>query len=67
MGIVRPPPVPLLLASVRAISSATLPSAGARRYSREGVASSYENCLIAEQEGATVGMAHSFDMEEDAR
>ena len=39
--------------------------AGARRYAREGVAFSYENCLIAELEGATVGMAHSFAMEED--
>ena len=43
----------------------TVAEAGARRYAREGVAFSYENCLIAEQEGATVGMAHSFDMEED--
>lgn len=39
--------------------------AGARRYAREGVAFSYENCLIAEQGGETVGMAHSFLMEED--
>ncbi len=43
----------------------TVIEAGARRYAREGVPFSYENCLIAEQEGATVGMAHSFDMEED--
>ena len=43
----------------------TVIEAGTRRYAREGVAFSYENCLIAEQEGATVGMAHSFDMEED--
>ncbi len=43
----------------------TFIEAGARRYARDGVAFSYENCLIAEQEGATVGMAHSFDMEED--
>jgi hypothetical protein len=43
----------------------TVIEASARRYAREDVASPYENCLIAEQEGATVGMAHSFDMEED--
>ena len=35
--------------------------AGARRYARDGVAFSQTNCLIAAQEGATVGMAHSFD------
>ncbi len=43
----------------------TVIETGARRYAREGVAFSYENCLIAEQEGATVGIAHSFAMEED--
>lgn len=43
----------------------TVIEAGTRRYAREGVAFSYENCLIAEQDGATVGMAHSFEMEED--
>jgi hypothetical protein len=43
----------------------TVIETGARRYAREGVAFSYENCLIAEQEDATIGMAHSFDMEED--
>ncbi len=43
----------------------TIIEAGTRRYAREGVAFSYENCLIAELEGATVGMVHSFDMEED--
>ncbi len=31
----------------------TVIEAGARRYAREGVAVSYENCLIAELEGAT--------------
>ena len=40
-------------------------SAGARRYAREGVAFSFENCLIAELDGATVGMAHCFAMAED--
>ena len=44
----------------------TVIEAGARRYAREGVAFSFENCLIAEKEGVTVGMAHSFEMEEDA-
>ncbi len=43
----------------------TLESAGARRYAREGVAFSYENCLVAESEGTVVGMANSFPMEED--
>ena len=43
----------------------TLAEAGARRYAREGAAFSYEKCLIAELEGATVGMAHSFAMVED--
>ncbi len=44
----------------------TIIEAGARRYAREGVAFSYENCLIAEQEGAIIGMAHSFEMENDS-
>lgn len=39
--------------------------AGARRYAREGVPFSYENCLMAELDGAVVGMAHMFAMEED--
>jgi len=39
--------------------------AGARRYAREGVAFSYQNCLIAEQDGAVAGMAHCFPMEQD--
>ena len=43
----------------------TVAEAGARRYAREGVAFSYENCLIAERDGAIVGMAHSFPMEAD--
>lgn len=40
-------------------------AAGARRYARRGVAFSYENCLIAERDGATVGMAHCYPMEAD--
>lgn len=43
----------------------TVADAGARRYAREGVAFSYENCLIATRDGATLGMAHSFAMERD--
>ena len=43
----------------------TVIEAGTRRYAREGVAFSYENCLIAEKDGAIVGMAHSFEEEED--
>ncbi len=38
---------------------------GTRRYAREGIAFSYENCLMAEIDGAIVGMLHSFPMEED--
>ena len=45
--------------------SETVLEAGTRRYGREDVAFSYENCLIAEQDGATVGMAHSFEEVED--
>ncbi len=37
---------------------------GERRYAREGTAFSYENCLVAEKEGAVVGMVHSFAMHE---
>lgn len=43
----------------------TVAEAGARRYAREGVAFSYENCLIAEADGETVGMVHAYPMEED--
>jgi ribosomal protein S18 acetylase RimI-like enzyme len=35
---------------------------GARRYAREGVPFSYENCLIAEANGEIAGMLHSFPM-----
>jgi GNAT superfamily N-acetyltransferase len=38
---------------------------GARRYAREGVAFSYENCIVAEHDGAVAGMVHGFPMEED--
>lgn len=43
----------------------TVAEAGARRYAREGVAFSYENCLMAEMDGETVGMAHAYPMEAD--
>jgi len=43
-----------------------LAAVGARRYAREGVAFSYENCLVAVGEDEIVGMAHSFPMERDA-
>ena len=46
-------------------SGETITEAGARRYAREDVAFSYQNCLIAERDGKTVGMAHSFPMEAD--
>lgn len=36
---------------------------GAQRYAREGVAFSYQNCVIAELFGTVAGMLHSFTME----
>ena len=44
----------------------TVMETAARRYARQGVAFSYENCLMAEIQGVLVGMAHSFEMKEDA-
>lgn len=41
----------------------TLIDIGAQRYAREGVAFSWQNCLIAERDGRTVGMLHSYVME----
>ncbi len=38
---------------------------GASRYARSGVDFSYENCLVAEAEGAVVGMMHSYVMRHD--
>jgi ribosomal protein S18 acetylase RimI-like enzyme len=43
----------------------TIAEAGARRYAREGVAFSHENCLMAEVDGKTAGMAHAYPMEKD--
>lgn len=39
--------------------------AGARRYARDGVAFSYQNCGLAEIGGAIAGMAHGFPMDAD--
>ncbi len=38
---------------------------GAERYAREGTEFSYENCLMAEQDGQIIGMLHSFLMDVD--
>lgn len=38
---------------------------GAERYAREGVAFSYQNCLVAAQDGRVLGMTHCFPMEPD--
>jgi GNAT superfamily N-acetyltransferase len=39
--------------------------AGARRYARDGVAFSYQNCVLAELDGTIAGMAHSFPTDAD--
>jgi GNAT superfamily N-acetyltransferase len=39
---------------------------GRRRYERDGVLFSYQNCLVAETNGEVVGMAHAFIMPEPA-
>ena len=33
---------------------------GERRYARENTAFSYQNCLVAEQDGAVIAMLHAF-------
>ncbi len=38
---------------------------GERRYARDDVDFSWQNCLIAEAEGRVVGMMHSYAMRED--
>ena len=48
------------------LSGLSLEEIGARRYAREGVAFSYENCHIAEEEGRVVGMLHGFPMDAPA-
>ena len=39
--------------------------AGVRRYARDGVDFSWQNCLIAEDRGAAVAMAHCYPMHVD--
>lgn len=41
---------------------APLLEVGRRRYAREGVDFSYQNCLVAEQDGRVVAMVHSYPM-----
>ena len=41
---------------------ASLREIGRRRYAREGVAFSYQNCLVAEADGRVIAMLHSFAM-----
>lgn len=36
---------------------------GRRRYEREGTAFSYQNCLMAEDQGRVLGMMHAFPIE----
>ncbi len=43
----------------------TLLDVGERRYARDDVDFSWQNCLIAEAEGCVVGMMHSYVMRED--
>lgn len=38
---------------------------GARRYARTDTAFSFENCHLAERDGAVIGMLHAFEMEAD--
>jgi GNAT superfamily N-acetyltransferase len=42
---------------------ASLVEIGRRRYARENTAFSYQNCLVAEHEGAVIGMMHAFVIE----
>lgn len=39
---------------------ASLIEIGARRYARENTAFSYQNCLVAERDGAVIAMLHAF-------
>jgi len=43
----------------------SLEAVGAQRYTREGVAFSYQNCLIAAMDSDVIGMLHAFPMERD--
>ncbi|MEM7224202.1 MAG: GNAT family N-acetyltransferase [Pseudomonadota bacterium] len=42
----------------------SLEETGRRRYAREGVAFSYQNCILADLPGQTIGMLHAFKMPE---
>jgi ribosomal protein S18 acetylase RimI-like enzyme len=42
----------------------SLEEIGRRRYAREGVAFSYQNCTVAEAGGRVIGMLHAFPMEQ---
>ena len=42
----------------------TLLEIGTRRYARENASFSYRNCVVAEKDGAVVGMTLSFEMRE---
>lgn len=44
-----------------------LAAVGARRYARDGVAFSWQNCLVAAEGDKVLGMAHSFPMEKDEK
>ncbi|MEX1109008.1 MAG: hypothetical protein WEC00_08870 [Dongiaceae bacterium] len=44
----------------------SLITVGTARYAREGVAFSFQNCIIAECDGHIAGMMHSFPMDEPA-
>ena len=46
---------------------ASLVEIGRRRYARENTAFSYQNCLVAEHEGAVIGMMHAFVSEATER
>ena len=44
-------------------SGRSLLETGRARYEREGVAFSYQNCIVAERDGVVIGMVHCFPME----
>lgn len=48
--------------SQHAPKGAALLEVGRRRYAREGEAFSYQNCLVAEEDGRVIAMLHSFVM-----
>lgn len=48
-----------------AIDDEPLIDVGTRRYARDDVAFSWQNCFIAEKDGKVIGMLHGFPMEVD--